>query len=334
MAVIATGFFDGVHPGHRLVIDTLLSEARARGEQSLVVTFWPHPRAVLQNGADSLRYLTSRSERVDILRALGVDEVVTVPFTREFAALSAEEYLKMLVRDYQCSALVLGYDTRFGSGQEGPEEIAAAARRLGLSATITPPVCSADGKPISSSRIRTALESGDVEYAKELLGRPYRLGGVVVSGNRIGRTIGFPTANMKLYEPLMLVPKPGVYQTVVYPGAIGGFREEVSLQKALPPSAWRGRGPRSGRGSFATFFGGIPPEENRYVGLTNIGTRPTIGDSGALTIETYILDFDEMIYGLDITLDFVSRIRDERKFASLQDLRLQLTADAEQVSSI
>lgn len=297
MAVVATGFFDGVHPGHRLVIDTLLAEAAARGEESVVVTFWPHPRAVLQNGADSLRYLTAREERVALLRSLGVDRVETVPFTKDFASLSCRQYLEMLCRDYGCSSLVLGYDTRFGSGQEGPEEIAAAARRLGLGVTIAPPVCSPDGAPISSSRIRSALEQGDVALAAALLGRPYRLHGVVVSGNHLGRTIGFPTANMKLYEPLMLIPSNGVYETRVYVG--------------------------------------IAPESHspeRYLGLTNIGIRPTVGERNALTIETHILDFDQMIYGLDITVDFISRIRDERKFASLGDLRLQLEADARSIS--
>lgn len=292
MAVVATGFFDGVHPGHRLVIETLLSEARARGEQSLVVTFWPHPRAVLQSGADSLRYLTSRAERVEMLKALGVDAVETIPFSREFAALSAEQYLRMLCRDYQCSALVLGYDTRFGVEQAGPEKIAALASGMGLDAVITPPVC-VDGAPVSSTRIRTALEAGDVALASRLLGRPYRLHGVVVPGNRLGRTIGFPTANIKLYEPLMLVPRNGVYKTAVF----------------------------TANGS-------------SFTGMTNIGVRPTVSDQKVLTIETYIFDFDEMIYGLDLTVDFISRIRDERKFASLQDLRLQLTADAAQVSSI
>ena len=288
MAVIATGFFDGVHPGHRLVIDTLLSEASARGEQSMVVTFWPHPRAVFQSGADTLRYLTSRSDRDCILRSMGVDEVVTVSFSKAFAAKSAREYLEMLARDYQCTCLVLGYDTRFGCEQAGPAEIAAQAGSMGLGAIVTPPL-EIDGSPVSSTRIRHALESGCVDAAAVLLGRPYRLHGVVVAGNRLGRTIGFPTANMKLYEPLMLVPKPGVYRT------------SVRLGSAV------------------------------YDGITNIGTRPTVG-GGALTIETHILDFDEMIYGLDLTVEFVSRIRDERKFPSMEALRLQLIEDKSRIT--
>ena len=285
MAVIATGFFDGVHPGHRLVIDTLLSEARRRGEQSVVVTFWPHPRAVLQNGADSLRYLTSHSERDAFIRSLGVDSVETLPFTRRFAALSARAYLEVLKSDFGCTEVVLGYDTRFGSGQAGPEEISDLARSMGMEAVITPPVI-IDGAPVSSTRIRQALEDVDTALAARLLGRPYRLHGVVVTGDRIGRTIGFPTANMKLYEPLMCVPKNGVYAT-------GVITEQPSLLR----------------------------------GMTNIGVRPTVSERPALTIETYIFDFDEMIYGLDITVEFHERIRDERKFGSLQELREQLLAD-------
>jgi len=301
MAVIATGFFDGVHPGHRLVIDTLLSEARSRGEESVAVTFWPHPRAVLQSGADDLRYLTSREEKTAMLHSMGVERVETVGFTREFAALSARDYLEMLRRDFGCTEVVLGYDTRFGSEQAGPEEIAAMAPSLGLEAIIAPPVC-IDGAPVSSTRIRAALELGDAALAARLLGRPYRLHGVVVSGNRIGRTIGFPTANMKLYEPLMMVPGNGVYHTSVF------VDEAVSSVISTGEK-------RSGE---------IP--RHPFTGLTNIGIRPTVGGSG-LTIETHILDFDEMIYGLDITVDFIGRIRDERRFGSLSELQTQLRAD-------
>lgn len=301
MAVIATGFFDGVHPGHRLVIDTLLSEARSRGEESVAVTFWPHPRAVLQSGADDLRYLTSREEKTAMLYSMGVERVETVGFTREFAALSARDYLEMLRRDFGCTEVVLGYDTRFGSEQAGPEEIAAMAPSLGLEAIIAPPVC-IDGAPVSSTRIRAALELGDAALAARLLGRPYRLHGVVVSGNRIGRTIGFPTANMKLYEPLMMVPGNGVYHTSVF------------VDEAVSSVISTGEN-RSGE---------IP--RHPFTGLTNIGFRPTVGGSG-LTIETHILDFDEMIYGLDITVDFIGRIRDERRFGSISELQTQLRAD-------
>lgn len=332
MAVVATGFFDGVHPGHRLVIDTLLSEARARGEQSVVVSFWPHPRAVLQSGADSLRYLTSREEKEATLRELGVDCVETVRFTREFAGMSAEQYMEMLRTDYGCTELVLGYDTRFGREQAGPSEIAALAQSLGLDALVAPPVC-IDGAPVSSTRIRAALESGDVALAARLLGRPYRLHGVVVSGNRLGRTIGFPTANMQLYEPLMCVPRNGVYETRVYTEQ--RFLSEQSLQKTSLCSPSHFVGPSRSKPRAAMPSGETAPVENASLlrGMTNIGVRPTVSDRDALTIETNIFGFDEMIYGLDISVDFVRRIRDERKFASLDELKAQLQQDAAAISS-
>ena len=288
MAVIATGFFDGVHQGHRLVIDTLLSEARARGEQSVVVTFWPHPRAVLHKDDSSLRLLMSRASREAMILSLGVDRLETIEFSPEFASLSALDYIRMLREGYGCTALVLGYDTRFGSEQAGPQTIADLARGEGMDAVIVPPVNAPDSDmPISSTLIRTALEEGDAQLAAELLGRPYEIDGVVVTGNRLGRTIGFPTANMAIDEPLLLIPCGGVYRSSVVVKGVA------------------------------------------YDGMTNIGTRPTVGGSGTLTVETHIFDFDEMIYGERISVSFLERIRDERRFPSLDALRAQLRADAE-----
>ena len=287
MAVVATGFFDGVHLGHRLVIDTLLSEASARGEQSVVVTFWPHPRITLHKDPESLRLLTSQADKEAMLRALGVDRLETVEFSREFASLSALDYIRMLRDGYGCTELVLGYDTRFGSEQASPQAIAGLARAEGLDAIIAPPVCAPDSDtPISSTLIRAALEEGDAQLAASLLGRPYTLVGVVVAGNRLGRTIGFPTANMALDEPLLLIPYKGVY------------RSQVTVR-------------------------GVS-----YVGMTNIGTRPTVGGTGSLTVETHIFGFDEMIYGERIAVGFLERIRDERRFPSLDALRKQLQSDA------
>ena len=183
--IATTGFFDGVHLGHRLVIERLVSLARERGDESLVVTFWPHPRAVLQDGARELRLLNSLEEKKELLRSLGVDRVEVLDFTRSFAALTAEQYLREILRDrFGVTTLLMGYDNRLGSDR-----------------------LTAD----TSTQIRTALENGDIVSAAEMLGYGYSLRGVVVAGNRLGRTIGFPTANMKLYEPLKLVPGKGVY---------------------------------------------------------------------------------------------------------------------------
>ncbi|MBO4566876.1 MAG: hypothetical protein J5695_06585, partial [Bacteroidales bacterium] len=224
--------------------------------------------------------------------------------------------------------------------QAGPEAIAELAARKGVDAVITEPVC-IDREPVSSSRIRTALEAGDVASAARLLGRPYRLHGVVVSGNRLGRTIGFPTANMKLYEPLMLIPKNGVFRTsvslpsqtdTIIPLHPQGTGEESPENAALP----LGR-PSASESLSSPASSSVMPDSTSVmpdlighplVGMTNIGIRPTVSDQKVLTIETYILDFDEMIYGLPITIDFLSRIRDERRFGSLEELRAQLQADA------
>ena len=281
MAVIATGFFDGVHLGHRLVIDTLLRAARERGEQSVIVTFWPHPRTVLQKDARELRLLSSLSEKRAMLSALGVDRVEVVPFSREFSRLTAEEYLReWVVGRLGGTAVVLGYDNRMGSDGLAHDVIVPLAQSLGLDVI----ECDAVGT-ISSTKIRAALERGEVVEAEAMLGYRYGLHGVVVAGNRLGRTIGYPTANMQLYEPLKLVPANGVYLVEVE--TLGGY----------------------------------------FHGMTNVGVRPTVSGAGVRTIETHIFDFDELIYGLDIRVRFIAKIRDERRFDSLEALRDQLAAD-------
>lgn len=273
---VTTGFFDGVHLGHRLVIDTLVSEARSRGEEAIVVTFWPHPRAVLQQDARDFRLLSSLEEKKEMLLSMGVDRVEVLPFTREFASLTAGEYLQLLSERFGAGLVVMGYDNRIGSDKLTAGIINTAAAEI----VVAP--CTDSG--ISSTQIRKALEAGDIELANGMLGYKYGLHGVVVAGNRKGRTIGFPTANIRLYEPLKLVPARGVYAVDVQ--VLG----------------------------------------KEYRGMCNIGVRPTVG-GGSPTIETHILDFDEDIYGLPLKLLFIRRIRDERKFPSLEALREQLILD-------
>ena len=286
--IATTGFFDGVHLGHRLVIERLVSLARERGDESLVVTFWPHPRAVLQDGARELRLLNSLEEKKELLRSLGVDRVEVLDFTRSFAALTAEQYLREILRDrFGVTTLLMGYDNRLGSDRLTADTLKPIAEGIGMELKELLPLSfrpsEASGE-ISSTQIRTALENGDIVSAAEMLGYGYSLKGVVVAGNRLGRTIGFPTANMKLYEPLKLVPGRGVY----------AVEAEVLGKK--------------------------------YRGMTNIGLRPTVGGSFT-TIETHILDFDEDIYGLPLRITFLRRLRDEVHFPSLAALKDQLEKD-------
>ena len=286
--IATTGFFDGVHLGHRLVIERLVSLARERGDESLVVTFWPHPRAVLQDGARELRLLNSLEEKKELLRVLGVDRVEVLDFTRSFAALTAEQYLREILRDrFGVTTLLMGYDNRLGSDRLTAAALKPNADGIGMELVELSPLSfrpsEASGE-ISSTQIRAALEEGDITSAAEMLGYGYALKGVVVAGNRLGRTIGFPTANMKLYEPLKLVPGRGVY----------AVEAEVLGKK--------------------------------YRGMTNIGLRPTVGGSFT-TIETHILDFDEDIYGLPLRITFLRRLRNEVHFPSLEALKEQLEKD-------
>ena len=286
--VVATGFFDGVHLGHRLVIEQLVAAAAVRGDESMVVTFWPHPRNVLQQEARSLRLLTSLSEKKAMLESLGVNKVEIMPFTKDFSTMTTREYLERLIAEYGAKAVLIGYDNRMGCDADGADQVAETALDLGLEVIRTQMVPSELGHAVSSTKIRERLEAGDVRAASAMLGYEYSLHGVVVAGNRLGRTIGFPTANMQMYEPLKLVPGNGVY-----------FVKVETLGRNL-------------------------------YGMCNVGCRPTVSSGNHRTIETHIFDFDEDIYGLDIKVTFMEKIRDEIKFESLEALRSQLEKDKEQ----
>lgn len=284
--VIATGFFDGVHLGHRFILQQLLEEAGKRGDESMVVTFWPHPRNVLQNDARNLRLLTSMEEKKKLLTDIGIDKVEVIPFSREFSRLTTEDYLRdYVIAKFGGKAVLVGYDNRIGSDLCAPEQTAGIAEKLGLEVIRPMSFKTDNGIVISSTKIRNALSEGNIDEANAMLGYPYQLYGVVISGNRLGHTIGFPTANMQLYEPLKLVPGNGVYLVKV---------ETLGRQ---------------------------------WDGMCNIGVRPTLGSGNALTIETNIFDFEEDIYGLDIRLSFVKKIRNEVKFNDLALLTSQLDKD-------
>lgn len=216
MAVVATGFFDGVHLGHRRVISALVSSAHERAEEAIVVTFATHPRAVLQQDARTLRLLSSPAEKAAMLKSLGVDRVEVLDFTRDFSRMRAEEYLRDIVRDrLGGTAVLLGYDNRLGSDQLSPEQLRPLAGRLGMDVVIVPPARLDGDIIVSSTKIRAALSEGRVGDAAAMLGYEYPVSGVVVSGKQLGRKIGFPTANMQLYEPLKLIPGRGVYLSEV-----------------------------------------------------------------------------------------------------------------------
>ena len=213
MAVVATGFFDGVHLGHRKVLEALSAQARLLGTRAVAVTFSRHPRSVFGRDSAALKLLTCPEEReAEILRA-GADEVQTLPFTREFAAMTAREYLhEVLEARFGATAVVLGYDNRFGSDLLPTDGLAELVRSEGFGCVVVEPLV-VDGVTVSSTKIRSALEAGKVDAAARMLGRDYSVSGEVVHGKKLGRTIGFPTANLRLPDPGKLVPAGGVYFT-------------------------------------------------------------------------------------------------------------------------
>ena len=289
--IATTGFFDGVHVGHRAVLQRVAEAARAQESESAVITFWPHPRVILHQDAGKVRLLNTLDEKKRLLYAAGMDHVFVLPFTPVFSQLSPEHFMEeYLHRRFQVTTLVVGYDHHLGVGA-GADYEQLRAIGAGMHITVDRVEERTDAVQrltVSATKIREALALGEVEKANRLLDYSYQLQGVVVEGQRLGRKLGFPTANMQLYEPLKQLPANGVYRTC------------VRLHNAL------------------------------YCGMTNIGVRPTVqpGDT-ARNIETHILHFSDDIYGQDLTIEFLSRLRDERRFASLDELKAQLQRDKE-----
>lgn len=283
-AVATVGMFDGVHAGHRCVIDRVAALARRSGRIPMAVTFADHPMAVI-DPERAPKLLMDPADKAAALVEAGIEKVVMLDFTPELRSLTAAGFIGMLNRDYGVEALVVGFNNRLGSdGMNGGSLSALRPEGVEIEAVAE---C-AEG--VSSSAVRAALGRGDVAEAEAMLGRPYRLSGTVVGGHRIGRTIGFPTANVDV-GPRRLMPAAGVYAADV---TVDGCSEPMRA-------------------------------------MLNIGRRPTVDAPGApLTCEVHILGRSIDLYGHRLHIDFLRRLRDERRFDSLDRLRRQLEADAEE----
>lgn len=283
-SVVTVGTFDGVHRGHQAVLRYLMARARAQGGRSTVVSFDPHPREVVYGRPVPL--LTTIAERAAVMEGLGVDRFVVIPFTEAFSQLPAEAFVAdVLARRVGLREIVIGYDHGFGRGREGDRALLATlGARLGFAVDVIPAQVVAQ-HVVSSTEIRRLLvEEGALALATALLGRPYALSGTVEEGARRGRTLGFPTANLRLDHPRKVVPKHGVYAVRVHTARA------------------------------------------RYGGMMNIGVRPTF-DGAGLHLEVHLFDFDGDLYGTSLRVEFVERIREERKFSGLEALREQLYED-------
>ncbi len=283
---VTIGTFDGVHTGHRKILDRLNHSAREISGESVVVTFYPHPRMILHPADHGLKLLNTPEEKIELLDQAGIDHLVIVPFSREFSRQAPDEYVReLLVNGLAAKNLIIGYDHRFGRNREGDIGTLKTLSELFGFEVEEIPAQTMDAVEVSSTKIRNALMEGDLHAAKRFLGYHYSLTGIVEKGEGRGRTIGIPTANIRLNYDYKLVPLRGVYAV------------QVTVKNG------------------------------QYRGVMNIGVRPTIGDNLAETLEVHILEFDAPLYGETITAELVCRIRDEKKFGSIDELRTQISHD-------
>jgi len=287
-AILTVGNFDGVHLGHRAILDTVISRARSSDGPAVVYTFDPHPRSVLQPG-HSPGLLTSLEQKQELLAQTGVDVLIVEPFTLEFAKTPPERFVRDLLHARIGPLEVyVGYDFHFGRDRQGSMRLLTElGARLGFSVTIIPEV-TVGGADLNSTRIRDLLQAGRVEEAAALLGRPYAARAPVIEGDRRGRTLGFATANL---SPETVLPAAGVYAGRV---------------SCLPPgSAFSDR-----------------------LAVANVGVRPTFGNSERVLLEVHLLDFEGDLYGRTLEFQFLHHLRPERRFESLEALRAQIGRDS------
>ncbi len=306
-AVVTIGTFDGVHAGHQQIIAQLKKEAALVNGETVIITFHPHPRKVVREGQTNVAILTTLAEKIALLEAKGIHHLVVVPFTESFANQTAEEYITdFLVAKFNPHTIIIGYDHRFGKGRSGDYHLLEAfGNKLGFAVKEINEQLLND-IIISSTRIREALFAGDVATANNYLGHSYFFEGTVVQGNQLGRTIGYPTANLHIEDAEKLVPGNGVYAVEV-DFSVSGFQFPVSQADdkdllLLPP--FRGRG----------------------AGMMNIGIRPTI-DGKNRVIEVNIFGFNQDIYGKTLRVYLKKHLRGEVKFNGLDALKQQLAKD-------
>lgn len=298
-AAITIGTFDGVHTGHLQIIHQLKKEAHQNNGQSVIITFHPHPRMVInaQKNMPPIKLLNTLSEKIELLAKQEIDHLVIVPFTLDFSHQSAKEYISdFLVSKFHPETIITGYDHRFGKDRTGDYKLLEKYQEEFNYTVKEIPAHVLDHVTISSTKIRQALTEGDISSARECLGYNYFFEGKVIDGNKLGRTLGFPTANLEINDKNKLVPGNGIYAVNV----------SIEKEKANPDSVFI--------------------SESDHKGMMSIGIRPTIGDNKKM-IEVNIFDFDENIYGRNLRVYITHFMRKEEKFNNLEDLKKQIAID-------
>ena len=285
--MVTIGTFDGIHLGHQKVILRLNEIAKKRNGESVIFTFFPHPRLVTSPNESNLRLLTTLDEKVKLFAKFGIDHLVIYPFNKAFSELTYIEFVKLILVDkIKTDCLVVGYDHKFGKNREGGfEDLKKCASQFNFDIEKLEAL-SVESENVSSTKIRESLENGDIKLANHYLGYNFTLQGIVVSGKQMGRKLGFPTANIEAADKHKIIPGFGVYAV------------KVILDKI------------------------------EYRGMLNIGTRPTFNkNADNRSIEVNIFNFSEDIYGQEIKLIFVAKIREEHKFEGTEMLTKQLFND-------
>lgn len=288
--ILTIGAFDGVHRGHQHLIQQMVEEARQTNRLTGLITFYPHPSAVL-SPYNPTRYLSTPGEKAALLERLGLDILAILPFDQDMAQTSARDFVVLVSRHLRLAELWVGEDFALGRAREGDvEALQALGQELGFTVRVIEPL-TWQGQIISSTRIRSLLLKGKVRQATQLLGRYPSLAGEVVRGSQRGHCLGFPTANLEVRQE-RVVPANGIYAVYARLG------------------------------------------EERHLGVANIGVRPSFEASGQRIVEVHILDFDEHIYGCDLVVEFVERLRDELRFTDVEELKAQIEQDIAQARHI
>jgi riboflavin kinase / FMN adenylyltransferase len=304
-AVVTIGTFDGVHTGHKSILEQLKQEAARIGGETVIITFHPHPRKVIVTGQPGIQLINTIDEKIELLHKNGIDHLVVVPFTDDFAAQSPEAYIEQfLVEKFHPHTVIIGYDHRFGKNRQGDYKLLEDySARLGFNLMEIPAHLINDNT-VSSTRIREAVLNGHIDVANTLLGYDFFFEGTVVDGNKLGRTLGYPTANLRIENEEKLIPGNGIYAVQA---AIGNRQSAIGNKPANSP---------------------FTIDHSRLSAMMSIGIRPTIGGTDRV-IEVNIFDFNEDIYGATLRVYVKKYLRPEVKFNGLDALVEQLAKDKE-----
>ncbi len=303
-AVVTIGTFDGVHTGHQQIIQLMKEEAVRINGETVIITFYPHPRQVIAARQTEVFLLNTIQEKIVLLEKYGIQHLVVTPFTEEFSLQTAEEYIEnFLVKTFHPNTIIIGHDHRFGKSRSGDFDLLQEKAAQYNYVVKEIPGFMLQNNTISSTSIRQALLKGNIETANEYLGYSYFFSGTVVEGNKLGRTIGYPTANLSIEEDKKLIPGNGVYAVQVQ-------LHEKDADKSISNAPTQ-----------------------LLTGMMNIGIRPTVEGTKRM-IEVNIFEFDKEIYGDVLTVTILKRLRNEQKFSGLDELKRQLAKDKEQAVEV